>query len=100
MTTSSNIPRIASKGPNAKLFKGPNDDLLLADYVTWNGANPDLAKGSQKLALGPDRSIRLERGSYKARGPNADLCKGPVAGLAKGSMYAQLNCSLTDVKCN
>ncbi|XP_021697910.1 uncharacterized protein LOC5575136 isoform X6 [Aedes aegypti] len=100
MSSGTNIPRIASKGPNAKLFKGPNDDLLLADYVTWNGANPDLAKGSQKLALGPDRSIRLDRGTYKARGPNADLCKGPAAGLAKGSMYAQLNCSLTDVKCN
>nr|XP_029734829.1 uncharacterized protein LOC109399363 isoform X3 [Aedes albopictus] len=100
MTPGVNVPRIASKGPNAKLFKGPNDDLLLADYVTWNGANPDLAKGSQKLALGPDRSIRLDRGTYKARGPNADLCKGPAAGLAKGSMYAQLNCSLTDVKCN
>lgn len=67
-----------------------------ADYVTWNGANPDLAKGTQKLALGPDRSIRLDR-SYKARGPNSDLCKGPAAGLAKGSMYSSLP---ADVKCN
>ncbi|XP_065090691.1 BAG family molecular chaperone regulator 3 isoform X4 [Ochlerotatus camptorhynchus] len=99
-TMAVNIPRIASKGPNVKLFKGPNDDLLLADYVTWNGANPDLAKGTQKLALGPDRSIRLDR-SYTARGPNSDLCKGPAAGLAKGSMYGQLNCSLAaDVRCN
>ncbi|XP_055536976.1 uncharacterized protein LOC129725327 isoform X5 [Wyeomyia smithii] len=91
-------PRIPANGPNAKLFKGPNDDLLLADYVTWNGANPDLAKGSQKLALGPDRSIRIER-NYKAHGPNAELCKGP-AGLAKGSIFAQLSCAMKDVKCN
>ena len=24
-------------GPNPGLRKGPNDDLLLTDYVTWNG---------------------------------------------------------------
>ncbi|KFB51500.1 AGAP006574-PA-like protein [Anopheles sinensis] len=88
--------RIPTKGPNVKLFKGPNDDLLLADYVTWNGANPDLAKGSQKLSGGPDRSIRIER-TYQAHGPNGDLCKGPVGSLAKGSMYGQM---MKDVKCN
>lgn len=88
--------RIPTKGPNVKLFKGPNDDLLLADYVTWNGANPDLAKGSQKVSGGPDRSIRIER-TYQAHGPNGDLCKGPVGSLAKGSMYGQM---MKDVKCN
>uniref|UniRef100_A0A8D8EYV7 (northern house mosquito) hypothetical protein n=1 Tax=Culex pipiens TaxID=7175 RepID=A0A8D8EYV7_CULPI len=92
-----NTPRISTRGPNAKLFRGPNDDLLLADYVTWSGANPDLVKGSQKLAHGPDRSIRMER-SYKAHGPNGDLCKGPAAGLAKGSMYAAMKDVV--VKCN
>ncbi|XP_055620100.1 uncharacterized protein LOC129764720 isoform X2 [Toxorhynchites rutilus septentrionalis] len=92
-------PRIVTMGPNAKIFRGPNDDLLLADYVTWNGANPDLAKGSQKLAKGPDRSIRIER-TYKVHGPNSELCKGP-SGLAKGSVYGQLKCSaMNDVKCN
>ncbi|XP_049294035.1 uncharacterized protein LOC125769377 isoform X5 [Anopheles funestus] len=89
--------RIPTKGPNMKLFKGPNDDLLLTDYVTWNGANPDLAKGSQKKATGPDRAIRTDR-TYKAHGPNAELCKGPVGSLAKGSMYSQL--MKADVKCN
>uniref|UniRef100_A0A182QQJ4 WW domain-containing protein n=1 Tax=Anopheles farauti TaxID=69004 RepID=A0A182QQJ4_9DIPT len=88
--------RIPTKGPNVKLFKGPNDDLLLTDYVTWNGANPDLAKGSQKMASGADRAIRTER-TYKAHGPNGELCKGPVGALAKGSMYSQL---MKDVKCN
>uniref|UniRef100_A0A182WBT1 WW domain-containing protein n=1 Tax=Anopheles minimus TaxID=112268 RepID=A0A182WBT1_9DIPT len=89
--------RIPTKGPNMKLFKGPNDDLLLTDYVTWNGANPDLAKGSQKKANGTDRTIRTER-TYKAHGPNGELCKGPVGSLAKGSMYTQL--MKADVKCN
>ncbi|XP_050093284.1 uncharacterized protein LOC126576163 isoform X6 [Anopheles aquasalis] len=99
-TTSQRVP---VKGPNVRLFKGPNDDLLLADYVIWNGANPDLAKGSQKLANGSaiaasgDRAtVRTER-TYKAHGPNVDLCKGPVASLAKGSMYSQM---MKDVKCN
>ncbi|XP_035790853.1 uncharacterized protein LOC118466076 isoform X6 [Anopheles albimanus] len=99
-TTSQRVP---VKGPNVRLFKGPNDDLLLADYVIWNGANPDLVKGSQKLASGSaitasgDRGmVRTER-TYKAHGPNADLCKGPVASLAKGSMYSQM---IKDVKCN
>ncbi|XP_058054615.1 muscle M-line assembly protein unc-89 isoform X6 [Anopheles bellator] len=91
--------RTAPKGPNTKLFKGPNDDLLLADYVTWNGANPDLAKGTQcKVGSGgmADRSVRAER-TYKAHGPNGELCKGPVGSLAKGSMYAPM---VNDVKCN
>ncbi|XP_052870500.1 muscle M-line assembly protein unc-89 isoform X3 [Anopheles cruzii] len=93
------MARTAPKGPNVKLFKGPNDDLLLADYVTWNGANPDLAKGTQcKVGSGgmADRSVRAER-TYKAHGPNGELCKGPVASLAKGSMYAPM---VNDVKCN
>ncbi|XP_055610697.1 uncharacterized protein LOC129757480 isoform X4 [Uranotaenia lowii] len=97
--TNAKSSRIATKGPNMKLFRGPNDDLLLADYVTWNGANPDLARGSQKLALGADRTIRLVDRSYTALGPNGDLCKGPATGLAKGSIYSQMQ-ALADVKCN
>merc|ERR1719513_238920 len=53
-----------AKGPNPALRKGPNDDLLLTDYVTWNGPNPELRKGANR--------------------------KGPQ-GLAKGSIYARLN---------
>ncbi|XP_049827185.1 histone-lysine N-methyltransferase 2D isoform X1 [Schistocerca gregaria] len=67
-------------GPNRNLPKGPNDDLLLTDYMTWNGPNPDMAKG-------PDRSLLSER-SYIARGPDPSLRKGPIFGLAKGSLYS------------
>ncbi|XP_049814335.1 BAG family molecular chaperone regulator 3 isoform X3 [Schistocerca nitens] len=67
-------------GPNRSLPKGPNDDLLLTDYMTWNGPNPDMAKG-------PDRSLLSER-SYVARGPDPSLRKGPIFGLAKGSLYS------------
>ncbi|XP_049784276.1 uncharacterized protein LOC126187315 isoform X2 [Schistocerca cancellata] len=67
-------------GPNRSLPKGPNDDLLLTDYMTWNGPNPDMVKG-------PDRSLLSER-SYVARGPDPSLRKGPIFGLAKGSLYS------------
>ncbi|XP_046998565.1 BAG family molecular chaperone regulator 3 isoform X3 [Schistocerca americana] len=67
-------------GPNRSLPKGPNDDLLLTDYMTWNGPNPDMVKG-------PDRSLLSER-SYIARGPDPSLRKGPIFGLAKGSLYS------------
>merc|ERR1719430_481446 len=43
-----------AKGPNPALRKGPNDDLLLTDYVTWNGPNPELRKGANRSgAKGP-----------------------------------------------
>jgi hypothetical protein len=77
-------------GPNAELHTGPNDELLLVDYVTWNGPNCELRMGSRKsLAKGPNLSLREERICI-AKGPNKDLYHGPVKGLAKGSIYAQL----------
>uniref|UniRef100_A0A336KJS7 CSON011657 protein n=1 Tax=Culicoides sonorensis TaxID=179676 RepID=A0A336KJS7_CULSO len=85
------------KGPNKDLRKGPNDELLLSDYMTWNGANPDLSTGSKSQARGPDSSLLIER-SYVPRGSNKELCKGPSSTLAKGSMYSQLN--RPDVACN
>lgn len=39
-TTTSQTTQVCSGkalGPNPSLRKGPNDDLLLTDYVTWNG---------------------------------------------------------------
>merc|ERR1712013_430214 len=64
-----------AKGPNPALRKGPNDDLLLTDYVTWNGPNPELRKGANRSG---------------AKGPSSANRKGPQ-GLAKGSIYARLN---------
>uniref|UniRef100_A0A6B2E579 Putative bag family molecular chaperone regulator 3 n=1 Tax=Phlebotomus kandelakii TaxID=1109342 RepID=A0A6B2E579_9DIPT len=81
--------RSMTSGPNSSLSKGPNDELLLVDYVTWNGANPDLAMGRKQTALGSDPKNRSER-SYVPKGANAELCKGPRPSLAKGSIYSQL----------
>ena len=39
-SATSHAPQVCSGkalGPNPSLRKGPNDDLLLTDYVTWNG---------------------------------------------------------------
>nr|CAD7399666.1 unnamed protein product [Timema cristinae] len=79
-------------GPNRQLQKGPNDELLLVDYVTWNGANPDLLNdnGRRCLAKGPEASL-LQVRSYQPKGPNGELRKGPKIGLAKGSIYSQLS---------
>ncbi|KAM7352779.1 uncharacterized protein ACRADG_005162 isoform 2-T3 [Cochliomyia hominivorax] len=95
--------RIQTNGPNPSLAKGANEGLLLADYVTWNGANPDFYHGQRNLANGSDSSLHTDR-SYKAYGHNSDLCKGPQSSLAKGSIYAKQNAATTnksiDIKCN
>ncbi|XP_060809874.1 uncharacterized protein LOC106129540 isoform X1 [Amyelois transitella] len=77
---------VAKSGPNPTLRQGPNDSLLLLDYLAWNGPNPDLRSGQAVKAEGPeakDRSVSLARGA-------SGLAKGP-AGLAKGSIYQKLN---------
>merc|ERR1712025_1120593 len=77
-----------AKGPNPALRKGPNDDLLLTDYVTWNGPNPELRKGpNSSLAKGPNPELRKGPQGL-AKGPNPANRKGPQ-GLAKGSSLAK-----------
>merc|ERR550532_1524261 len=72
-----------AKGPNPSLRKGPNDDLLLTDYVTWNGPDHDNRKGPNKsMAKGPNMSLRAGP-SGLAKGPNPALRKGP-SGLSHG----------------
>merc|ERR1711953_774738 len=80
-------------GPNPSLRKGPNDDLLLTDYVTWNGPDPDIRKGPSSLAKGPNiaKLGRPPGASSLARGPNPTNCKGPARGLATGSIFLQAN---------
>jgi hypothetical protein len=65
-----------------------------ADYVTWNGPNVDLLGNGRRssLAKGPNKSL-LQEHSYIAKGPNSELRKGPMRGLAKGSIYSQLTAS-------
>lgn len=71
-----------------------------ADYIAWNGANSDLCKGNRALAKGPDPTLRTNRINL-TNGSKSELCKGPKAGLAKGSIYAQLKIQpLANVKCN
>ncbi|XP_061392274.1 uncharacterized protein LOC133327750 [Musca vetustissima] len=94
--------RIQTNGPNSSLAKGADEGLLLADYVTWNGANPEFYKGQNNLAIGPDASLLSEH-KYKPFGPNPELCKGPQVTLAKGSIYNQKNANNTkamNIKCN
>ncbi|XP_054735100.1 uncharacterized protein LOC129242471 isoform X4 [Anastrepha obliqua] len=99
------IERIATTGHCADLAKGADESLLLADYVTWNGANPDMPQGNnqRQLVHGPDVG-KLNECKYKAVGRNAELCKGAQKGLAKGSIYAQLaatgNTNTANIKCN
>jgi len=78
-----------AKGPNPSLRKGPNDDLLLTDYVTWNGPNTALKKGpNASAAKGPNPANRQNfNNKTVANGPNPANRKGPQ-GLAKGSVYA------------
>jgi len=79
-----------AKGPNPALRQGPNDDLLLTDYVTWNGPNPELKKGANRSgAKGPNPEFH-KGPSGGAKGPSSANRKGPQ-GLAKGSIYASLN---------
>lgn len=73
-----------------------------ADYVTWNGANPEFYQGQRNLAIGPDNTLRSDH-TYKPCGHNPDLCKGPQTGLAKGSIYSQQNATTNksmNIKCN
>ena len=69
--------------------------------MTWNGANPNISNGSKYLtAKGPNPNLLSER-SYAAVGHNPENCKGAKAGLAKGSIYAQMNAKNTNnIKCN
>ncbi|CRL02963.1 CLUMA_CG015743, isoform A [Clunio marinus] len=86
-----------ANGKNSNLAKGPRDELLLTDYVTWSGANPDFVKGHRVKATGPNPNIRIER-NYTPRGRGSELCKGSKIGLAKGSIYSQI--SRPNVACN
>lgn len=74
--------------------------LYSADYIAWNGANSELCKGNRSLAKGADPSLRSNRLNI-TQGSKNELCKGPQAGLAKGSIFTQLKMQqIANVKCN
>ncbi|XP_068618637.1 uncharacterized protein [Battus philenor] len=77
--------RTPSIGPNHSLRQGPKDNLLLEDYMAWNGPNPELRSGQSIKPEGPEQrgtKTSIARGSL-------GLAKGP-AGIAKGSIYQKL----------
>ncbi|XP_076265063.1 uncharacterized protein LOC143199151 isoform X5 [Rhynchophorus ferrugineus] len=80
-------------GHNPDLCKGPNENLLLENYVQWQGSNKSIQKGTQGLAKGPNKNL-LTNKVYVPRGPNVDFCKGPTSKLAKGSMFNKLRSTL------
>ncbi|KAK4877196.1 hypothetical protein RN001_009702 [Aquatica leii] len=78
-----------TNGANRSLVRGANQELLLEDYIKWQGPQPRLHQGPLKgLAKGPNPSLLNSR-TYQACGPNAELRKGPKIGLAKGSIFSQ-----------
>ncbi|XP_032598050.2 uncharacterized protein LOC6570559 isoform X5 [Drosophila grimshawi] len=90
------IERMATLGPNSQLTKGADENLLLADYVTWNGPNTTLTQ--KHIPHGADASLLNGERSYKPSGRNAELCKGAKKDLTKGSIYAQGKGA--NIKCN
>ncbi|KAG6456332.1 uncharacterized protein LOC115447442 isoform X3 [Manduca sexta] len=88
-------------GPNPAMRQGPQDELLLEDYMPWNGPNPELRMGQAARPAGAlhqqGNQLPLARGpSGIARGPSG-LAQGPSgvaqgpSGLAQGSMYRNRN---------
>ncbi|XP_062606176.1 BAG family molecular chaperone regulator 3-like isoform X2 [Saccostrea cucullata] len=61
--------KTAAIGPNPDLRKGPDDSLLIQNYVAAVGPNPDLRHGPDPGRLG-SRVV--------AMGPNPDLVHGPM----------------------
>ncbi|CAK1554689.1 unnamed protein product [Leptosia nina] len=73
---------VPSVGPNPSLRQGPKDNLLLEDYMAWNGPNPQLHLGQAVKPEGPE----LRKSSLTTVCGPSGSAKGP-AGIAKGSMY-------------
>ncbi|XP_066593090.1 uncharacterized protein [Prorops nasuta] len=81
-------------GPNTELPKGANNDLLLPDYAPWSGPDPGLLI-KEIIPRGHDSSL-LSGTHCLAFGPNPELRKGPLRGLAQGSIYSQRNVANTE----
>ncbi|KAK0157882.1 hypothetical protein PV328_011569 [Microctonus aethiopoides] len=91
---------VKSIGANCGLPTGPNNDLLLPDYAPWSGPDPSLlSKNSNKVSLAVGRDLSLisdNRSGYHAKGADSSLRKGPLRGLAQGSIYSQRNATNTE----
>ncbi|XP_061188199.1 transcriptional coactivator YAP1-like isoform X2 [Saccostrea echinata] len=61
--------KTAAIGPNPELRKGPDESLLIQNYIAAVGPNPELRHGPDPTRLG-NRVV--------AMGPNPDLVHGPM----------------------
>ncbi|XP_032690498.1 uncharacterized protein LOC116853483 isoform X1 [Odontomachus brunneus] len=85
-------------GTNTDLLKGADNDLLLPDYAPWSGPDPSLLYKqpfSRSLAIGHDGNL-LSTNHCLAKGAQPELRKGPIRGLAQGSIYSQRNVANTE----
>ncbi|XP_018374767.1 PREDICTED: uncharacterized protein LOC108768727 isoform X1 [Trachymyrmex cornetzi] len=85
-------------GSNSDLAKGANNDLLLPDYAPWSGPDPNLLTKqsfSRSLAIGHDASL-VSTNHCLTKGSQSELRKGPLRGLAQGSIYSQRNVANTE----
>ncbi|XP_050447830.1 uncharacterized protein LOC126849731 isoform X6 [Cataglyphis hispanica] len=87
-------------GSNLDLVKGANNDLLFfrPDYAPWSGPDTSLLSKqpfSRSLAMGHNPTL-LSTNNCLAKGPQSELRKGPLRGLAQGSIYSQRNVANTE----
>ncbi|GIX78407.1 uncharacterized protein CDAR_313711 [Caerostris darwini] len=72
--------RTRAKGPDPSLRKGPCESLLLKEYLPWMGPDPKNRKGpDSSICRGPDPNNLSYRKECRAKGPQRDLHKGPLA---------------------
>ena len=63
------------------------------DYAPWSGPDPSLLlKNTYTESMAIGKNSRLAGGSSNlAKGPNVELRKGPMRGIAQWSIYSQRN---------
>lgn len=82
-------------GPNPSLAKGNKENLLLEDYIKWQGPDHNHRKGAKPgLANGPNASNKIDNNRVGANGPKSDNFKGPNKNLVKGSIYNQIKATV------
>jgi len=75
-----------TKGANPQYAKGPNEKLLLEDYVKWHGPDPKNRCNSRVKANGANKYLLGTKCTPK--GPNPNLRKGPMSALVKGNIFS------------
>lgn len=68
------------------------------DYAPWSGPDHSLLSKqpfSRSLAIGHDETL-ISTNHCLAKGPQSELRKGPIRGLAQGSIYSQRNVANTE----